>query len=312
MSIYLGLDGGGSKTAALLVDDSMRELGAGLSGPSNHLRVGIADATRNIERAVNLALVEANVPFAAIHYAYCGVAGSDHPEHREKVVESLRVFFPRNNFTVDSDARVALTGAVGFGAGIVIVAGTGSVAFGRNAHGAEARSGGWGPTLGDEGSGYAIGRDGLAAVVRAFDGRGPATKMTAILCEHFDECHPEDLPKFVYAPSTHADDIALYCRMVIEAAESGDALARGILEDAGRELARSVVAVATRLGMLDTAFPVACVGGAFHGGRFILDPLEKWLEHHAPEATLQPPLNPPVEGAAMMAIRAAKDPRPGR
>jgi N-acetylglucosamine kinase-like BadF-type ATPase len=312
MAIYLGVDGGGSKTAALLVDESMHELGTGLAGPSNHLRVGMADATRNIERAVNLALVEANVPFAAIQYAYCGVAGSDHPEHREKVVESLRIFFPRNNFTVDSDARVALTGAVGFEAGIVIVAGTGSVSFGRNTHGAEARSGGWGPTLGDEGSGYAIGRDGLSAVVRAFDGRGPVTRMTNILCDHFGECHPEDLPKFVYAPSTHADDIAVYCKMVIEAAENGDALARGILEDAGRELARSVVAVATRLGMLETAFPVAYVGGAFHAGRFVLDPLEKWLEHHAPEATLQTPLRPPVEGAAMMAIRAAKDPRPGR
>jgi N-acetylglucosamine kinase-like BadF-type ATPase len=228
------------------------------------------------------------------------------------VVESLRVFFPRNNFTVDSDARVALTGAIGFGAGVVVVAGTGSVAFGRNARGSEARSGGWGPTLGDEGSGYAIGRDGLAAIVRAFDGRGPATRMTQILCDHFAECHPEDLPKFVYSASTHADDIAVYCRMVIEAAEHGDPQARGILEDAGRELARSIVAVATRLGMLDAAFPVAYVGGAFHAGRFILDPLERWLEHHAAEATLQTPLRTPVEGAAMMAIKAAKDPRPGR
>ena len=139
---YLGVDGGASKTAALVIDEEAQPLGRGVAGPSNHLRVGIEIATRNIERAVNIALVEAGMAIRQIEYAYCGIAGADHPAHRQRVIDSLRIFFPRGNFIVDNDARIALTGAIGFGSGIVIISGTGSVAFGRNEKGDEARAGG--------------------------------------------------------------------------------------------------------------------------------------------------------------------------
>src|SRR6266566_4624792 len=178
MTYFLGVDGGASKTAALVTDDAGKPLGTGIAGPSNHLRVGIETAARNIERAVNKALVTANVASREIIWAYCGIAGADHPAHRQEVVDSLSVFFPRGNFTVDNDARIALSGAIGFGPGVVVIAGTGSVAVGRNAAGEEARAGGWGPIVGDEGSGYAIARGGLAGVLCQFDGRGPATTMT--------------------------------------------------------------------------------------------------------------------------------------
>lgn len=309
---FLGVDGGGSKTAALVVDESMRRRGGGLSGGSNHLRVGIELATRNVERAINIALVEAEIPITQIEFAYCGIAGSDHPVHRQKVVEALSVFFPRGNFTVDNDARIALTGAIGWNPGVVVIAGTGSVAFGRNAEGQEARAGGWGPTIGDEGSGYAIARVGLSAVVRAFDGRSPATKMTDILCQRYNMCHPADLPRVIYAPDTHTDDIAVYCRMVIEAAEADDTIAKRILDNAGRELARSAIAVSRKLEMLDHPIIVAYVGGAFNAGRFVLDPMNEVLLEQAPLAKLQPPLHTPVEGAAMMALRGPGGPRPTR
>jgi N-acetylglucosamine kinase-like BadF-type ATPase len=305
MSYFLGVDGGGSKTAAIVTDGDGSILGRGLAGGSNHLRVGIETATRNVERAVNMALVEAGIAIRQIEYAYCGIAGSDHPAHHERVVEALRVFFPRGNFIVDTDARIALTGAVGFGAGIVVIAGTGSVAFGRNAHGREARAGGWGPTLGDEGSGYAIARDGLSAIVRAFDGRGRATVMTKLLCDEFEMCDPTDLPRFVYATTTHADDIARYLRVVIDAAKTHDAIACEILQRAGRELAACVLSVARRLELTSQPFPLAYVGGAFNAGELLLAPLRAALAPEAPQATLAPPLRTPVEGAAMMAVRAA-------
>jgi N-acetylglucosamine kinase-like BadF-type ATPase len=306
---FLGVDGGGSKTAALVVDEKMKRRGAGIAGGSNHLRVGIEEATRNIERAINTALVEASIAITHIEFAYCGIAGADHPVHREKVVDSLRVFFPKGNFTVDNDARIALTGAIGPDAGIVVISGTGSVAFGRNAKGEEARAGGWGPTIGDEGSGYAIARVGLSAVVRAYDGRSPETKMTDILCKRYNMCHPADLPRVIYAPGTHTDDIAVYCKMVIEAAEDDDTIAKRILDNAGRELAKGAAAVAKRLNMLDAPFPVAYVGGAFNAARFVLDPMREVLGELAPTARLQPPNHTPVEGAAMMAIRASVGPR---
>jgi len=309
---FLGVDGGASKTAALVTDEDAKPLGHGLAGGSNHLRVGIEQATRNIERAVNRALVEAGIAIRQIAYAYCGIAGSDHPAHRQQVVDSLSIFFPKGNFTVDNDARIALTGAVGFGAGVVIIAGTGSVAFGRNERGEETRAGGWGPTIGDEGSGFAIARAGLSAIVRAYDGRGPSTKMTDLLCNEYDMCDPSELPRFVYATTTHADDIARYGRLVIEAAQAGDRIANAIMNDAGTELGSCVVAVARKLGLIGTEFPVAYVGGAFHAGELLLNPMMRVIRAEAPKAHIGPPTHTPVEGAALMAIRASVFPRPTR
>lgn len=312
MTYFIGVDGGASKTAALVVDENGSPLGRGLAGGSNHLRVGIQEATRNVERSVNMALVEAGIAIRNVEYAYCGIAGSDHPVHRQAVIDALRIFFPRGNFIVDTDARVALTGAIGFGPGIVIISGTGSVSFGRNAAGDESRAGGWGPTLGDEGSGYWIAREGLSAIVRAHDGRGFATQMTELLCDEYDMCRPDDLPKFVYAATTHVDDIARYGKLVIEAAKNGDVVARDILSRAGSELAECVLAIARRLHMGDTDFPVAYVGGAFHAGELLLDPMRLRLLRDAPGSSLLPPERSPVEGAAMMAMHAAEAPRAGR
>ncbi|HYK05351.1 MAG TPA: BadF/BadG/BcrA/BcrD ATPase family protein [Thermoanaerobaculia bacterium] len=312
MTYFIGVDGGASKTAALVVDEKGNALGRGLAGASNHLRVGIETATRNIERAVNIALVQAGIAIRDVEYAYCGIAGSDHPVHRQDVIDALRIFFPRGNFIVDTDARIALTGAVGFGGGIVIISGTGSVSFGRNAAGDEARAGGWGPTLGDEGSGFWIAREGLSAIVRAHDGRGFATKMTELLCNEYDMCSPDDLPRFVYAATTHVDDIARYGKLVINAAESGDVVASEILARGGSELAECILAIARKLHMTDTEFPVAYVGGAFHAGDLLLSPMRLRLLRDAPGASLLPPKHTPVEGAAMMAMHAAESPRVGR
>jgi len=309
---FIGIDGGGSKTAAIVVDSQGTRHGSGVAGGSNHLRIGIVEATRNVERAVNIALVEAGIPIRDVRHAYCGIAGADHPTHRAEVVNALSVFFPNGNFTVDSDARIALTAAIGFGSGIVVIAGTGSVAFGRNDAAVEARAGGWGPTLGDEGSGYWIARKGLSAIVRAYDGRGPATKMTDLLCDDFEMCRPEDLPRFVYASSTHADDIARYGRLVVEAAGLNDPVALAILDTAGRELGSCVLAVARRLRLTDSDFPVGYVGGAFHAKELLLDPMRAEIARLAPHARVVTPERSPAEGAALMAMRAAVSPREGR
>lgn len=311
MDVFLGVDGGASKTAALVTDENGKSLGSGVAGPSNHLRVGVETAARNIERAVNKALVAGDVASREIVWAYCGIAGADHPAHRQEVVDSLSVFFPRGNFTVDNDARIALTGAIGFGAGAVVIAGTGSVAFGRNEEGVEVRVGGWGPTIGDEGSGFAIARQGLAAVMRAFDGRGPTTSMTDLLLEQHS-MKPEDVPRFVYAQTTHADDIARFGKLVIEAAGHNDPVACEILERAASELAASVLAVARRLELNAHPFPVAYVGGAFNAGEPLLGPMKKGILAGAPLAQVGPPQHTPVEGAAQMAKRAAVNPRPTR
>jgi N-acetylglucosamine kinase-like BadF-type ATPase len=296
----------------VVVDVDMHVLGEGLAGPSNHLRVGLEPARLEVERAVLEALRNAKVSLLEIEYAYCGIAGSDHPQHRANVVDSLRTFFAKNQFTIDSDARVALTAGVGFGRGINIISGTGSVAFGRNDEGKEARSGGWGPTLGDEGSGYSIARRGLASVVRAADGRAPKTQLLELLCSHHGMCDATDLPYFVYSPSTHADDIAAYGRLVFEAAQNGDAVANEILQTEGVELGNAVVAVARALGMEKQSFPVSYAGGAFAGGELLIAPMRQTILASAPHAVIGPAIERAVLGAARMAIAAAQAPRPTR
>jgi N-acetylglucosamine kinase-like BadF-type ATPase len=309
---YMGVDGGGTKTAAVVVDPEMNVCGEGLSGPSNHLRVGIDEAARNVARAVADALRSAGAAPLDIEYTYCGIAGSDHARHRERMIEALRHLFPRGNFTVDSDARVALTAGIGTGTGVALIAGTGSVAFGRNSAGEEARAGGWGPTLGDEGSGYSIARRALSAVVKSFDGRSPKTLLTDLLCERFDMCDVTDLPYFVYSPTTHADDIAAHCTIVIQAAQQGDATALEIFASEGRELGLTAVAVARKLRMLNEAFEIAFTGGAFRAGELLLEPVRRAVLEFAQGAVLRPATDRPVIGAARMAAAGALTARPSR
>ena len=306
MVYFIGVDGGGSKTAAVIMDEAGEVKGEGRSGPSNHLRVGLEEAGNNIRAAIRQATEQAGTTLASVAFAYCGIAGSDHPARRGGMVETLLPLFPKSNFSIDSDTRIALTGAIGFGLGIVVIAGTGSVAFGRNSQGIEARAGGWGPTLGDEGSGYSIGRRGLAAIVRAYDGRGPKTVMTELLCNAYAKCDPEDLPYFVYAPGIRADDIALYNRMVIEAAAQGDAVANSIFESEGYELGKTIVAVSRKLGIIDESFPISYIGGAFAAGELLLRPMTEVIAAAAPLATVVPPKEPPVIGAARMAMQSAE------
>lgn len=303
MTYFLGLDGGGSHTRAVLVDEHLECLGRSEAGPSNYLRVGIVAATRALTDAVLNALDESGQSVSDVAWAYCGIAGSDHPVHRDVLIKAMKGIFPVGNFTVDTDARIALEGAVGPGPGIVVISGTGSVAFGKNAAGEEARAGGWGPTLGDEGSGYAIARAGMTAIVRAADGRGPETAMTDVLCRLYRICSAADLRYVIYSEESDASRIAKLNRVVVEAAREGDSLAAAILNDAGSELALSVLAVARSLEMTGEPFNVSYTGGAFEAGELLLEPFRRTLLELVPSCTVAPPLSRPVIGAAQLAIQ---------
>jgi len=135
--------------------------------------------------------------------------------------------------------------------------------------------------------------------------------MSDILSRNY-ELAASEIPRFVYSTTTHVDDIARYSKLVIEAAEDGDEVAQKILQDAGRELGACVIAVAERLKMADRDIPVAHVGGAFHAGDVLVDPMKAAITARVPNARIGPPQRTPVEGAAMMAVRAATAPRPSR
>lgn len=298
--LVLGVDGGGSKTRAVVADGAGEILGEGLAGASNPLRVGVSEAVGAIRDAADRACADAGVRRVEIVAAEVGLAGVRRADIRERMRAGL-VELGVKTVEVVTDADIALYGATEGKPGLVIIAGTGSICCGVNARGRRACAGGWGPVVGDEGSGSWIARRALQAVARSTDGRGRKTALVESACEYFNVTKPEDLSTAVYAPNMTNTRIAGYSRRVVVAARRRDAVAREIVEEAGRELASAAVAVIRKLKMERERFQVAYVGGVFEAGALILDAFTEEVALAAPRAHVAPPLLAPAEAAARMA-----------
>lgn len=296
----LGVDGGGSKTRAVVADGGGEILGEGLAGPSNPLRVGVSEAAGAIRDAADRACAEAGVRRVDIVAAEVGLAGVKRADIRERMQAAVAELGVKT-VEVVTDADIALYGATEGKPGLVIIAGTGSVCCGVNARGRRACAGGWGPVAGDEGSGSWIARRALQAVAHATDGRGRKTSLVEAACEYFNVAQAEDLSTAIYAPNVTNSRIAGYGSHVVDAAKKRDPVAREIVEAAGRELARAAAAVIRKLRMEREQFRVAYVGGVFAAGALILDPLGEEVAAVAPRAFIAPPLLAPAEAAARMA-----------
>ena len=305
---WLGVDGGGTHTRAMIfrssVDDAGKNLvGEGNAEAANFHRVGIETATKSVKTAIEEACAQAGITPGMITAACIGLAGVSHPDNHRKMFEAISVALPSLPFTLETDARIALAGATAGKPGVVIIAGTGSIAFGINRSGVVARAGGWGPTLGDEGSGTYIGRRALEAVMTAYDRRTPEeTLLTGRICSFFKVQSPAELPSVVYQPNSNVmPQIAQISRIVVDTAQEGDRVAIEILAESARQLAKAVKAVIEQLRMKDDAFNVGYVGGVFGAGPLILGPLADEINSLAPKAVLAPPMLKPAVGAAKMA-----------
>jgi N-acetylglucosamine kinase-like BadF-type ATPase len=298
--IVLGVDGGGTKTHAVITDARQRVLGEGTAGPSNPLRVGIGNAATAIREAVDRACAKARVQRADIVAAEIGLAGVRRGDLRLRMREALSGL-GIHSIEVVTDADIALFGATDGQPGVVIIAGTGSVCCGINAQGKRVYAGGWGPLAGDEGSGSWIARRALQAVARAGDGRGTETVLAESALSYFNVATTDDLLMAIYAPGMTNDRIAGFGRYVIDAAREGDEVAREIVVKAGRELGIAAVAVIRKLRMTRERFPVGYVGGVFAAGDLLLDPLREEITRVAPNALLSPPKLSPAVAAARMA-----------
>ena len=299
-TLVLGVDGGGSKTRAVVCDERQNVLGEGTSGPSNPLRVGVSEGVKAVREAAERACQDAGVRLLEIVAAEVGLAGVKRADIRERVRSALMELGVKS-LEVVTDADIALYGATEGKPGIIIIAGTGSICCGVNARGRHACAGGWGPVAGDEGSGSWIARRGLQAVARATDGRGRKTSLTELACDYFKVARPEDLSTAVYAPNVTHKRIAGFGRHVIEAARRRDPAARAIVEEAGRELASAAIAVVRKLKMERERFQLSYVGGVFAAESLILAPLTEEVLRVARRAFVAPPVLAPAEAAARMA-----------
>jgi N-acetylglucosamine kinase-like BadF-type ATPase len=207
---------------------------------------------------------------------------------------------------VVNDALIALVAGAGDGPGIVVVAGTGSIVYGRNAAGEAARAGGWGHMIGDEGSGYWIGREALAAVMRAGDGRGPDTLLTREILDVFELDDVSRLPRIVYDRARPFVSVASLGPLVQRVSERGDTVATRILERAADELVLAASSVASRLEMRGDSFTFYLAGGIFPVAPWLAGQLSGRLVEVAPRCRVELLEKEPAEGAVHLAIAEAR------
>lgn len=297
----IGVDGGGTKTHAVILDLNLHLLGEGTAGPSNPLRVGVVKAAAAIREAVDKACDAARLRRTDLLAAEVGLAGVRRHELRARMHDALKNITV-GDVVVVGDADIALYGATEGEPGLIVIAGTGSICCGINARGQQACAGGWGPIAGDEGGGAWIARRGLRAIAHATDGRGPATSLSQAACSYFHVTNPDDLSTAIYAPSITNESLAGFGKFVIQTAKAKDRVAREILIEAGKELGLAANAVIRNLKLERETFPVGYVGGVFgSSGEMVLSDLRAAILKTAPGAYLMPPKYPPAIAAARMA-----------
>ena len=295
----LGVDGGGSATRSVIISTEGEVLATAEAGPSNPITIGAERALANILEAVDEASARCGVhEFLA---SRLGVAGTDRSRLRQELLDGMRPSF--GDTAIVSDAASALAGGTGCRPGVVVIAGTGSIAYGENRLGETARAGGWGWRLGDEGSGYTIGLKAILTALRAHDGRGPETVLKQKIVSHLGLGRLEDIIDWIYEPSREPRDIAYLVPLVREAEAEGDEAAALLMAEAGAELGFVANAVIRRLGM-SGEFPVSLNGGVFKQPSGYIIAFEEVVRREAPECALIKPRMPPLLGSGLLALKS--------
>ena len=299
----VGMDGGGTKTNVEARAEDGRVLLRAAFGSMN-LNSASEQTVAETFRACAAALRALPGGLAACRAVCIGSAGVSNPDACRTLERLLRGCGYEGPLLLRGDQETALAGALGRPDGMVLIAGTGSICFGRDAAGRTARCGGYGHKIDDEGSGYALGRDALAAVVRAGDGRIPATMLTRLVYERLGIADVRGLVRFTYAPETDKKEIAALAPLVSEAAAAGDAAAGQIVEKACRELAALVIPVAGALHF--EAGQLALAGSILLHVEAVRAGVTARLRERYPQLECVAPREDAASGAALLAWEAAR------
>jgi N-acetylglucosamine kinase-like BadF-type ATPase len=297
----VGVDGGATKTVALIGTEDGTVLGRGKSGSSNYHNVGSAAASRAIKQAVTEARKLAGIGTSKVEVAAVALAGLDSPRDEANALRFLRDTKIAHRTLIIHDSLAYLRAATHGRPGIIVNSGTGSVAAGINEAGDYARAGGWGYLVDDEGSAYDIGMKALRSAFRMIDGRTPKTKLTSILMRRFRVARLENVLSTIYSGKLGVEGTASLSPLV-SASAATDKVSREILNKAGVTLAELACVLAKRLGMTHDAFPIVLVGGTFKSGRYLLQPLKARVRKECPRATLKIMQVEPALGAFSIAV----------
>jgi N-acetylglucosamine kinase-like BadF-type ATPase len=302
MKLFLGVDGGQSSTTALIGDETGRVLGVGRGGPCNHVKgpEGRVKFINAISGCVNAACEQAGLKPDDVAFDGAALGFSGGPADKDQLLQDM---LRMRQMSVTDDALIALAGATAGQPGIITIAGTGSISFGRNAAGKTARSGGWGYVFGDEGGSFDLTRQALRAALRYEEGWGAATSLHAALLEETGASSANALMHAFYTTDYPRPRIASYSKLVDDAAQAGDTVAREILKTAAQQLAAITGAVRRQLFGAGDTVRVCWIGGAFRSDTLrehfrLLVELEDGVEAGAP-------LFSPAAGALLEAYRLA-------
>jgi N-acetylglucosamine kinase-like BadF-type ATPase len=300
-TIIAGVDGGGTKTRVLLADDEGRTLATFVGGPSALDPAAPEGAATAIAEAIRGALAAAELPHVTPHTVCVGVAGAGREAARQALWQALVAQEVASDVMVTTDAAVALDDAFGESAGILLIAGTGSVAFGRGPTGVADRTGGWGPLLGDEGGGLWLARRALSAATASADGRESESALLGAIMTVTGVDDPADL--IPWAAAQGHDGIAALAPLVLQAAEGGDLRATTLVTLAAEELVLHVRTLARRLfGDERAAISVALSGGLLERGSL----LKRLVEHRLKSAVPGAQVRAEKVDAARGALKTAK------
>jgi N-acetylglucosamine kinase-like BadF-type ATPase len=299
MQYVIGIDAGGTKTIGLLADETGKVLAEVRGSGANLQTHGELEVEKVFDE-----IMEALRQGRTISAVGLGIAGVDRP-HDEAVIRGiLRRLGHRETARVVNDAAIALVAGAPEGRGIVVLAGTGSIAYGIDRAGKTARSGGYGFLLADEGSGYWLGHQALRSTVRAADGRGPATRLAPLVYEAMEVTSVGELVPRVYEKGLPKHRIAALAPLVQRARDEGDEVAAALIDAGARELALAARAVARQLDFGDGPFPVVLAGGAFKACPGLVDPLVRHLD--LPAGTPRVLDVEPARGAVRLALDLLK------
>src|SRR5256885_12158455 len=299
----LGIDAGGTKTVCLLADSQGTVVAEGRGAGANLHTAGELAVEKVLHEAMEAAIGDRAITPSAI---CLGIAGVDREDEARTVRAIMRRIGYKSRVLVVNDALIALVAGAKDAPGIVVIAGTGSIVYGRDQRGAAARAGGWGHMIGDEGSGYWIGREALAAVMRAEDGRGPATELTTAMLDHFEVSDVSRLPRIVYDRQSPRVAVAALGPIVERAADDGDAVAMRVLERASEELVLGARSEATRLEMRGEPFTFFLAGGIFRVVPRLANQIRPLLVELAPRSQVELLDKEPAIGAVWLALEEAK------
>jgi len=303
----IGIDGGGTKTAliaASLSGDILLELEG---GPSNFQVIGTKRAARAIISLVKKALAQIREHPVSVVAFLCGLTGAGRKHDRERIGEAILAESKKQSVSlpsvwIESDAMIALEGAFKGGSGIIVIAGTGSIVYGKDEHGVLYRVGGWGRLIGDEGGGFAVGRDALRAMARMLDGRGESTEIAKLFANEMNLKNEQDIVSFLYEEKK---DPAVLAPLVVKAAAEGDRIAQRILSLQAQELVEHVGALLRKM-KIRRRIPLALIGSMVRDGQQYARLVRTKIAKTFPQVIVQDPAAPPAYGAVLLALKRLK------